>query len=50
MEYKQPLLAPISAGQKVGVVKFTLGGKLSIAHPLVALELPSAGNFWPRLG
>jgi len=48
MEYKQPLLAPISAGQKVGVVKFTLGGKLIAEHPLVALETVGAGNFFGR--
>jgi D-alanyl-D-alanine carboxypeptidase (penicillin-binding protein 5/6) len=48
MEYKQPLLAPINAGQKVGVVKFTLSGKLVAEHPLVALETVSAGNFFGR--
>lgn len=48
MEYKQPLLAPISAGQKVGVVKFTLKGKPVAEHPLVALETVSAGNFFGR--
>ena len=48
MEYKQPLLAPINAGQKVGVVKFMLSGKPVAEHPLVALETVSAGNFFGR--
>jgi D-alanyl-D-alanine carboxypeptidase (penicillin-binding protein 5/6) len=32
----------------VGVVKFTLGGKLMAEHPLVALETVGAGNFFGR--
>lgn len=48
MEYKQPLIAPISAGQKVGVVKFTLNGKPMAEHPLVALETVGAANFFGR--
>lgn len=48
MEYKQPLIAPISVGQKVGVVKFTLNGKPMAEHPLVALEAVSAANFFGR--
>lgn len=48
MEYKQPLVAPINAGQKVGVVKFTLNGKPVAEHPLVALETVSAANFLGR--
>ena len=48
MEYKQPLVAPINAGQKVGVVKFTLNGKPVAEHPLVALETVSAANFFGR--
>ena len=51
MEYKQPLIAPINAGQKVGTVKFTLDGKPMGEHPLVALETVQCGEyFWPRLG
>jgi len=48
MEYKQPLIAPINAGQKVGVVKFTLDGKSMAEHPLVALETVGAANFFGR--
>jgi D-alanyl-D-alanine carboxypeptidase (penicillin-binding protein 5/6) len=48
MEFKQPLIAPISAGQKVGTVKFTLDGKLMGEHPLVALETVRTGNVFGR--
>ncbi|MBA2658010.1 MAG: D-alanyl-D-alanine carboxypeptidase [Nitrosospira sp.] len=48
MEYKQPLIAPINAGQKVGVVKFSLDGKPMAEHPLVALETVGAANFFGR--
>jgi D-alanyl-D-alanine carboxypeptidase (penicillin-binding protein 5/6) len=42
----QPLVAPISAGQKVGMVKVTLQGKLLGEYPVVALEnVPVAGFF-----
>lgn len=40
----QPLLAPISAGQKVGIMKLTLDGKPFRELPVVALEsIPLAG-------
>ena len=48
MEYKQPLLAPVTAGQKVGTVKFMLEGKQVVEHPLVALETVSAANVFGR--
>jgi len=48
MEYKQPLIAPISTGQKVGVVKFTLDGEPIAEHPLVALETVDPSNFFSR--
>jgi len=42
----QPLVAPISVGQKVGMVKVTLQGKLLGEYPVVALEnVPVAGFF-----
>jgi D-alanyl-D-alanine carboxypeptidase (penicillin-binding protein 5/6) len=44
VESLQPLLAPISAGQKVGVMKLTLDGKPFRELPVVALEsVPLAG-------
>ena len=43
---EQPLLAPVSAGQKVGVVRVVLEGKPLGEYPLVALEtVPVAGFF-----
>lgn len=48
MEYKQPLIAPITVGQEVGTVKFTLNGQLVESYPLVALEDVSLGNFVGR--
>ncbi len=48
MEYKQPLIAPVSTGQEVGAVKFTLNGQLVEIYPLVALEDVNEGNFVER--
>ncbi len=48
MEYKQPLIAPVSTGQEVGSVKFTLNGQLVEIYPLVALEDVNEGNFVER--
>ncbi len=46
VESLQPLLAPIGAGQKVGVMKLTLDGKPFRELPVVALEsVPLAGLF-----
>jgi D-alanyl-D-alanine carboxypeptidase (penicillin-binding protein 5/6) len=44
VESLQPLLAPISAGQKVGTVRITLDGKPYREVPVVALQnVPVAG-------
>ena len=44
LESQQPLLAPIGAGQRIGVMKVTLDGKPFTEIPLVALEnVPLAG-------
>jgi D-alanyl-D-alanine carboxypeptidase len=48
VEYKQPLVAPITAGQKVGRAKFTLDGKPVAEHPLVALETVNSANIFGR--
>lgn len=46
VESLQPLLAPISAGQRVGVMKLTFAGKPFRELPVVALEsVPLAGIF-----
>ena len=38
LESRQPLLAPVAAGQKIGVIKLTLDGKPYAELPVVALE------------
>jgi D-alanyl-D-alanine carboxypeptidase (penicillin-binding protein 5/6) len=46
LESRQPLLAPVAAGQKVGVMRLTLDGKTYAELPVVALEdIPLAGIF-----
>ena len=48
MEYKQPLIAPINAGDNVGTVIFTLDGKPMATYPLVALESIGTTNIFGR--
>lgn len=48
MEYNQPIIAPIIAGQKVGMVKFIFDGNQIAAYPLVALESIDNSNFFSR--
>jgi D-alanyl-D-alanine carboxypeptidase (penicillin-binding protein 5/6) len=45
---KQPLLAPVSAGQVVGTIQFTLDDKPLADYPLVALENVAVGNIFGR--
>lgn len=46
VETQQPLLAPIAAGQKIGVMRIELDGKPYGEFPVVALEeVPVAGIF-----
>ena len=46
LESRQPLVAPIGAGQRIGVMKLTLEGRPYAEIPLVALEsIPLAGIF-----
>ncbi len=48
METLQPLIAPVSGGQKIGVMKFTLGGKPYAEFPLVALDAVPLANIFSR--
>ncbi len=48
METHQPLIAPVSVGQKIGIIKFTLNGKPYAEFPLVALESVSLANVFSR--
>ncbi|MFH1495233.1 MAG: D-alanyl-D-alanine carboxypeptidase family protein, partial [Pseudomonadota bacterium] len=45
---KQPLLAPISAGQTVGTLRLTLDDKPLAEYPLVALEEMPVANIFGR--
>jgi len=46
LESRQPLLAPVSAGQKIGMMKLTIDGKPYAELPVVALEdIALAGLF-----
>lgn len=48
MTTTQPLLAPLSVGQKVGTVKFLLEGKLVAEQPLEALDDVRVANIFGR--
>ena len=48
MEMYQPIIAPISNGQKIGVLKMTLGGKPYAEFPLVALDSVPLANIFSR--
>ena len=45
---KQPLLAPLAAGQQVGTIRLTLDDKPYAEYPLVALEGVVRANFFKR--
>lgn len=48
VETQKPLLAPVSGGQQLGVLKLTLAGKPYAEYPLVALEGVSLANVFSR--
>jgi len=48
LESQQPLLAPVSAGARVGTMKLTLDGKPYGEVPVVALESVAPGNIFAR--
>jgi len=48
LESEQPLVAPISAGQRLGTMKVTLDGKPLAEVPVVALEAVGMGNIFAR--
>ena len=49
MDLPKSLVAPIAKGQKLGMVKVTLDGKLVAQSPLVALNAVKEGGFFKRL-
>ncbi len=48
LESRQPLLAPVAAGQKIGVMKLLLDGKPYAELPVVALEDVSMAGIFGR--
>lgn len=48
METYQPLIAPVSSGQKIGMIKFSLDGKPYAEFPLLALEDVPLANVFSR--
>lgn len=48
METQQPLIAPIAGGQKIGIMKITMGGKPYANYNLVALEPMPLANVFSR--
>jgi len=48
METRQPVFAPVSGGQQLGVLKLMLAGKLYAEYPLVALESVPLANVFSR--
>ncbi|MEG2941164.1 MAG: D-alanyl-D-alanine carboxypeptidase family protein [Thermomonas sp.] len=49
MDLPKSLVAPIAKGQKIGMVKVTLDGKVVAQSPLVALNAVEEGGFFKRL-
>ena len=49
MDLPKSLVAPIAKGQKIGMVKVTLDGKVIAQSPLVAIEAVEQGGFFKRL-
>ena len=49
MDVPKTLVAPIAKGQKIGMVKVSLDGKIIAQRPLVALNAVDQGGFFKRL-
>ena len=49
MDLPKSLQAPIVKGQKIGMVKVELDGKVVASAPLVALSAVEEGGFFKRL-
>jgi len=48
METRQPIIAPVTIGQKLGLLKLTLVGKPYAEYPLVALDDIQLANIFSR--
>ena len=45
---KKPLVAPLKAGQEVGVMHLTLDGQTLADYPLVVVDAVDSGSWWRR--
>jgi len=48
LESRQPLVAPVAAGQTVGTMRITLDGKPLTEMPVIAIESVELGGFFAR--
>jgi len=48
IETRQPILAPITSGQQLGILKLTLAGKPYAEFPLIALDSVTLANVFSR--
>lgn len=48
LESHQPIIAPVSAGQNIGLLKLSIGGKPYAEFPLVTLEAVPISNVFSR--
>jgi serine-type D-Ala-D-Ala carboxypeptidase (penicillin-binding protein 5/6) len=48
METHQPILAPITSGQQLGMLKLSLDGKPYAEFPLIALDSVTLANVFSR--
>ena len=49
MEIAARLVAPVRAGEQLGVLRLGLGDELSIERPLIALDDIAEGNLWQQV-
>ena len=49
MNIDQRIMAPVTAGQALGMVQVTLGEQVVASQPLVSLQSIGEGSFWQRI-
>ncbi|MBI2719760.1 MAG: D-alanyl-D-alanine carboxypeptidase [Rhizobiales bacterium] len=49
LSYTGPLMAPVKAGQKVGSIRFLVGGEVVAEEPVVAAaDVPASSSMWSK--
>lgn len=46
---RKPLIAPLAAGQEIGVMRLTLDGQALAEYPLSVMQAVEKGSWWRRL-